>query len=74
MDYRNIRALAIEVYKIQSGMSPVIMNEIFQLREESHYNLGYTSNIPLVHSVYYGSQSVLYLERKLWNLIPPVIQ
>ena len=74
MDYRNNRALAIEVYKVQSGMSPVIMNEIFKLREESHYNLGYTSNIPLVHSVYYGSQSVLYLERKLWDLISPVMQ
>ena len=69
MDYRNNRALAIEVYEVQSGMSTVIMNEIFKLREESHYNLGYTSNIPLVHS-----QSVLYLECKLWDLIPPVMQ
>ena len=57
-------------------MSPVTMNEIFQLREESHYNLRYISKlvIPLIHSVYYGSQCALYLESKLLDLIPPVIQ
>ena len=52
------------------------MNEIFQFREESHYNLRYTSKIviPPIHSVYYDSQSALYLGRKFWDLIPPVIQ
>ena len=34
----------MEMYKVANGMSPVIMNEIFHLREESHYNLRYTSN------------------------------
>ena len=32
--YRNIQALAIEMYKVANGMSPKIMNEIFQLREK----------------------------------------
>ena len=36
MHYRNIQALATEMYKADNGMSPVTMNEIFQLREESH--------------------------------------
>ena len=31
--YRNIQALAIEMYRVAHGMSPQIMNEIFQLRE-----------------------------------------
>ena len=43
--YRNIQALAIDMFKVANGMSPVIMNEIFQLREESHYNLRYTSKL-----------------------------
>ena len=30
--YRNIQALAIEMYKVANGVSPEIMNEIFQLR------------------------------------------
>ena len=76
MHYRNIQALAIQLYKVHSVMSLVIMNEIFQFREESHQNLRYTSKIviPSIHGVYYGSQSALYLGRKFWDLIPPVIQ
>ena len=42
--YRNIQALAVEMYKVANGMSPEIMNEIFQLREKSHYNLRYTTD------------------------------
>ena len=74
--YRNIQALAIEMYKVANGMSPEIMNEIFQLREKSHYNLRYTSEfiIPPIHSVYHGSESASYLEPKIWELIPPVIR
>ena len=37
--YRNIQALAIEMYNVANGMSPEIMNEIFQHKEKSHYNL-----------------------------------
>ena len=64
------------MFKIAIGKSPVIMNKIFQLREESHYNLRYTSNfvIPTIYSVYHGSKSVSYLAPKTWELVPPVIQ
>ena len=74
--YRNIQALAIEMYKIANGMSSEIMNETFQLREKSHYNLRYTSEfiIPPIHSVHHGSESISYLGPKIWELIPPVIR
>ena len=74
--YRNLQALAIEMYKVANKMSPEIMNEIFQLREKSHYNLHYTSEfiIPPIHSVYHGSESVSYLGPKIWELVPPVIR
>ena len=74
--YRNIQALAIEMYKVANGMSPEIMNEIFQLREKSHYNLRYTSEsiISPIHSVCHGSESLSCLGRKIWELIPPVIR
>ena len=74
--YRNIQAFAMEMYKVANGMSPEIMNEIFQLREKSHYNLRYTSEfiIPPIHSVYHGSESASYLGLKIWELIPPVIR
>ena len=35
--YRNIQALAIEMYKVANGISPEIMNKTFQLRGKSHY-------------------------------------
>ena len=73
---RKIQELAIEMHKVAYGMSPEIMNEIFQLREKFHDNLRYTPEfiIPPIHSVYHGSQSVSYLGPKIWELIPPVIR
>ena len=74
--HRNIQALAIEKYKVANGMAPEIMNEIFQLREKSHYNLRYTSEfiIPPIHSVYHGRESASYLGPKLWELISTMFQ
>ena len=37
---RNLRALAIQMYKIYYGMAPTIMDEIFTLKNEDQYNLG----------------------------------
>ena len=48
--YSNIQALAIEMYKVAIGMHAVITNELFQLREESYYNLSYTSKFVVPHS------------------------
>ena len=54
--HKNIQTLTIEMYKVTNGLPPEIMNEIFQIREESRYNLRYTSQfiIPPIHSVYNG--------------------
>ena len=61
------------MYNVANGMSPEIMNEKFQLREKSHYNLRYTSEF-IVPLIYHGSESVSYLGPKIWELIPPVIR
>ena len=61
--YRNIQTLvAIEMNKAVNGIFPEIMNEIFQLRI-----LRYTSEfiMPLIHSVYYGSEFASYLGSKI---------
>ena len=64
------------MYKVAIRTSPVIINEIFQPREESHYNLRYASKIfiPPIHSVYHGSKSASFLGPKIWELIRPVIR
>ena len=74
--HRNIQTLATEMYKVTNGFSPEIMNEIFQIREESRYNLRYTSQftIPPIHSVYNGRESVSYMGPKIWELIPPAFK
>ena len=74
--HTNIQALPTEMRKVAKGIAPEIMNEIFQLREKSHYNLRYTSEfiIPPIHSVYHGRESASYLGPKLWELIPTVIR
>ena len=74
--HRNIHRLSIEMYKVVHGIAPEIMNDIFQLREEPHYNLRYTSqfNFPTIHSVNYGRESASYLGPKIWELIPSEIK
>ena len=54
--HKNIQTYTTEMYKVTNGLSPEVMNEIFQIREESRYNLRYTSQftIPPIHSVYNG--------------------
>ena len=73
---RNIRTLAIEMHKVINGLSPEIMNEIFQIREETRYNLRYTSQftIPPIHSVYNGRESVSFMGPKICKLIPPTFK
>ena len=64
------------MYKVTDRLSPEIMNEIFQIREESRYNLRYTSQftIPPIHSVYNGRESVSFMDPKIWKLIPPAFK
>ena len=66
--HRNIQTFAIEMYKVTNGLSPEIMNEIFQIREESRYNLRYTSHfiIPPIRRVYDCRESVSYMGPKIW--------
>ena len=99
--YRNIQTLAIDRYKFVNGISPDIINKIFQLREDYHNNLGHPLQffVAPIHivgekspntelfwsgyskirtrkssifghfsrsdSVYHGTESLLYLGRKI---------
>ena len=41
--HRNIQTLAIEICKTVHLIAPEIIQKVFKLREESHYNLRQTS-------------------------------
>ena len=39
IDHRNIQTLAIEIFKFLNGLSPTIMNEVFQINLSAPYFL-----------------------------------
>ena len=69
--HNNIYPLAIEMYKVVNGISPEIMNDVFQIRNSTHYNLRYAPIFltELVHRVFNGSESASYLGPKIWEQI-----
>ena len=42
------------------------------LRAENSYNLRYVSKFsrPMVKSIYHGTESILYLWPKIWDMLP----
>ena len=69
---RNLQILAIEMFKVSNGLSPVLMNDIFKLRGEQTYNLGKLSQFyrAKVNSIYNSTESVSFLGPKIWDLVP----
>ena len=67
--HNNIHTLAIKMYKVANGMPSDVMNGIFKLRENTHYNLRHTSQFRVdpIHSVFNGSESASNLEPKMWE-------
>ena len=64
---RNLQILAIKMFKVSNGLSPVLTNYVFKLRGEQTYNLRKFSQFyrPKVNSVYNGTKSVSFLGPKI---------
>ena len=74
--FRNVQALAIELYKVVNGFSPDIMKDVFPLNENLRYN---TRNKRTFHSrdirtVHFGSETLSHLAPKIWELVPEEIK
>ena len=69
---KNLQYLAAEIFKVKSGLSPIIMNEVFNFQENGSYNV--MSGIHLasrnLHTVHFGADTISSLGPKLWKLIP----
>ena len=68
--------LPIEAYKVQNGLFPVIMNDVFQFGKNSAYELRSSNrlrraNMQTVHS---DSESIKTPGAKIWDLIPAEIK
>ena len=70
--HNTIHTLAIKIYKVANGMCPEIMNEIFKLRENTHYNLRGTSQflVDPIHSFFNGSEQRLIWEPRIEKKYP----
>ena len=70
--HRNIQTLAIEIFKFLNGLSPQIMNDVFQVKSPAPYYLRdknelYSRN---PKTVAYGTESVSFMAPKIWSIVP----
>ena len=70
---RNIQNIAIELYKVINGLSPVIMSLVFPIKDNIKYcskNKFKTRNI---HTAKYGTETLAHLGPKIWALVPDFV-
>ena len=69
---KNIQRVAIEMFRFYNGLSPPLVNNTFKLRSENLHNLRQVSEFSraMVKSVYHGTESISYLEPKIWDILP----
>ena len=64
---RNVQRLAIEMFRFYNRLSPPLMSNMFKLKAKNSYRLRHVSEFsrPVVKSVYYETESILYLGPKI---------
>ena len=69
--HRNLQKLMSENFKVKNGLSPELMNDVFEFIEKS-YSLRTTSHFRSrkIRTTRYGIEIPSYLGPKLWNLVP----
>ena len=73
---KNLQVLTTEMFKIYQETSPEIMQDIFSIREQGHYNLRNINNFIIlkVKSVNFGFESIRYLGPKIWDSLPQSLE
>ena len=73
--HRNIQSLAIELFKIKSGLSNNIMYDIFQIRS-IRYDLRSQTDFGghCVNTKNFGLNSLRFFAAKNWNIVPSKIK
>ena len=72
---KNVRTLVIEMFKVPKNLSPQLVTEIFEKRNNV-YDLRNPSEFvrPRIRSVFNGEESISYLEPKIWDIVPPELK
>ena len=70
--HQNLQKLPVEMFKVSRDLCPEIVNELFQFTEQILYELRQRPQfqIPWVHSVFSGTESLKFLGPKIWTLVP----
>ena len=70
--HRNIKTLAIEIFKFLNGISPQIMINVFQVKSPAPYYLRDKNNLYSRYpkTVTYGTESVSFMAPKIWSILP----
>ena len=73
---RSLQVLAREMYKEIKRLSPKVFTNTFTPRNQPNYNLRHITcfKMPLVNSVYNGTESIVFLGPKIWELIPEEVK
>ena len=69
---KNIQILATEMYKISKGIPSPQITELFARRNKHPYNLRHNATFlqSFVNSAPSGNESISYLGRKIWGMVP----
>ena len=69
---RNIQLLATELYKSTNGLSPQIMNDLFEKKDTNGKYLRTQDDyrVPKINTVSFGENSLRYLGPKIWEMVP----
>ena len=70
--HRNIQTLANEIFKFLNGLSPQIMNDVFQVKSSASYYLRDKNELYRRNpkTVAYGTESVSFMAPKIWSIVP----
>ena len=60
---KNLQHLATEIFKVRNGLSPTIMNKVFNFQASRN-----------MHTAHFGTDTISSLGPKLWKLIPDKIK
>ena len=68
---RNLQLLVTEIFKTKNELNPKIMEEIFTFKNVD-YDLRNNTSLKIgnLKTVYYGTESLINLGAKIWNLLP----
>ena len=70
--HRDTQTFAIEIFRFMNGLSPQIMNDVFQVQSPAPYYLRDKNELysRKPKTVVYGTESVTIMAPKIWAIVP----